>query len=336
MSGFAGQIIAAVDKYKTEKQHPLNRLYNHVSELEWALICQRYLVLQRLFPEKAEPLSVESLRRVDEGHKQEKIIIEDLLASGIKVYHYNPKKTVTAPEYQLICEYDASIEDDRGIVPAELKSSDPGVFRVSGSYKTASDILKSPIWYHQFYPAQMWAQIFMAKKDHGYWIFKDRSNGTIWPVETTAAEGEAHIADCLEGLNEVNKFVKNNELPDAVPCDGCKRCKMRTHCFEDFEEKSAGAGIQFITDEHLEADLARFGELKNKLAPYEKEFTELEKLEEGLKASVRGRSILCGDWSLKSSPYNRGVLDVTEEFRKEHTIKKTFWRVTIKNVGGLL
>ncbi len=336
MNDFAAKLISAVDKYKTEGQTPLNRLYNHVSELEWALICERFLVLQRLMPEKAEPLPIEALRRFHEAHKQEKIVVEDLLASGIKVHHYDPKRTVTAPEYELICEFDASIEDDIDLVPAEIKSSDPAVFRIAKNYTKASDLLDTSFWYHKFYPAQMWAQIFMAKKDHGYWIFKDRSNGTFWPIVTTASEGEAHVADCLEGLTRVNKFVKNHELPEAVPCDGCSRCKMKAVCFEKIDEAGPEGGVEYIVNESFEAQLRELDVLEKKLAPFEKDISEREKLEKTLKESIRGRTVVCGDWQLKSSPYMRGVLDITEEFRKSHTVKKQFFRVSIKNIGGAL
>lgn len=322
------RVLTALDNMILSEKKDIDRGVNHSSEAGWALTCMRHFVNLRLCPEKMDEKSLESLRIFHEGHSQERIVVDDLLASGLKVIPLEPedRKRFYSKELDMGCELDTMIEINGKAYPLELKSADPNVFRILQRAKVANDLRESKFWWIRNYPAQLWIQILMADSVGGAWLFKDKSKGTPHVIETSPNEGAAYLHDLFAAIRTANEFIAEKRAPDPQPIDDCHYCAFRNSCFEEPPVNPQDGDVHVIDDPEVEALFMKWHEL----SPVAKPAAELEKVSKELKEMFKGMNVRCKNFGIDWTSYPKKGWDIPEDIKKKYEKMTTVFQGKIK------
>jgi len=326
-------IVKALDE-KTEKNiKPLERTCNHAHDAGWVDDCKRHLVLLRTQPEKLELHGLEMQRIYDEGKRQEVIITQELEEAGFELKTPEP---FVWEELELEGEIEKLIKVNGDWFPIDYKTCSPHIYNEISRCKEGSELLSSRHQWIRHYPAQNYLYTIRYKFDVGIILFKEknkaRKHQVICPLEMQ------YINRVIDGLDEVNKHVANDTLPDPVKVDACSRCGfMTTVCFPDSAE--AGKGIGVYDDTELEIKLQKRQALID--AGIKDKAKELEKLDSEIKGEFRteafdGKQLLIGDYTVKVGSYLKSTVDLPEDVKKQYQRDMKIFRITIKNLTGAM
>jgi hypothetical protein len=119
----------------------------------------------------------------------------------------------------------------------------------------------------------------------------------------------------IQKADRINQAVLSKEVPPTIDdVDECKRCQFRLHCLPDQNLDA----LDFVDNDELEAMLTR----KNELSDLVKEYKDLE---EQVKETVKGKSMICGNWHITGKWIDK----------KESIVKASrYWKATIKRIEG--
>jgi len=244
--------------------------------------CERFLVYERTRWEEREAPPLRALFVFAEGKRQEKAVIEDMLAAGIPVILQ--QQAVDWPQYQLSGHIDGKIlldeETGEGII-FEVKSMSPFVW---SGVETVEDLKKKP-WTKR-YLAQVQVYMLLQGEPQAILLLKNRSSGQLKQIEVSLDYEFAE--SILQKCERVNEHIRKGTLPDRVdPSLGlCGECPFRHICTPDIE----GREVAILSDPELEAALDRRSEIE----PLIKEWKELDSQ---VKAAVREKEkAVAGNW----------------------------------------
>ncbi len=310
-------LVSILDR-ETEKKiklypHPNNRAS------EAGHPCQRFLVASRICPEKRALHDVSLQRIFEEGNLHEEDVLRKLDRAGIKVIEQ--QRAFEWRKFQLAGHIDGKVALNGRVIPLEIKSCSPNVFR-SIKDLDPKDFIKAKYPWIRKYPAQIMLYMLMDGIDVGIMLFKNKVTGEM--VQKVFHLDYEYTELILQKLEEVNEYVAKEALPPVQECEECKRCPFsRTLCFPD---QDFGPGFAIMSDEELEAKLERWNELRG----YAKEFSELDK---ELKEIFKGQKAVVGNFKIESKEYTATRYNIPKEIKSQFAVKQTYYRTTIERLG---
>lgn len=315
---------------------------NRASEAAYVDQCIRYLVISRTDTQAQELHDVSLQRIFDEGNAHHVLLKREIEDAGfefkdqerdfppndyelsghidgqVKMEISNccsaeigdghkllPSHYSTSPSDPLpVCmKCHQPCEIESALVPIEMKSCSPNVFRTVSTYKTAKELLECRHIWVQRYPAQIMVYLYLLEKEFGIILFKDKSTGRKHQIDVPI--DYKYVQHILDTLVKVNEMVRAKKPPPPKSCDACKMCSFaKTFCFtsQDF-----GTGFSLMDDTQIIEKLKRH----HKLYPLHKEWDDLDT---ELKAGFKGRPTIIGDFKITSNSHMRGDKEV---FRTE-------------------
>lgn len=326
-------IVKTLDE-KTEKnikrlEHTRNRAHN----AGWVDDCIRHLVLLRTQPEKLELHGLEMQRIYEEGKRQEVIINQELEEAGFELKTPEP---FVWEELELQGEIEKLIKINGDWFPIDYKTCSPHIFNEISRCREGSELLNSRHLWIRHYPAQNYLYTIRYKFDTGILLFKEKNKARKHQIDCPLEM--KYVDRIIDGLEEVNKHVANDTIPDPVRVDACSRCGfMTTVCFPDSTE--AGEKIRVYDDTELEIKLQKRQALID--AGIKDKAKELETLDKEIKGEFRteafdGKELLIGDFAIKVGSYERTTLDLPQEVKVKYQRSMTVFRIGIKNLTGAM
>jgi len=299
------------------------KLYPHRSNRasEAGHPCIRFLVLSRLKPELKELHDLGLQRIFDEGNLHERAVLREIEDAGLEVVEQ--QRPFEWKKFQLTGRIDAQINVNGSMVPLEIKSCSPNIFRAIRDLDPKEFITSKYSWVRR-YPAQIMCYCLMAEKEAGIILFKNKVTGE--KIQKNFSVDYEYMESVLKKLERVNEYVAKEEVPEleCVPSSECSRCGFaRTACFPG---KDFGPGYDLLTDAEIEAKLDRWAELK----PLAKEFSELDS---ELKQNFKGKCAVVGDYLIESKEYERTNYKVPAEIKQQYAEKSKYFRTSIKKLG---
>lgn len=298
-------IIEKVIEYKRNKirQYPVHA--NRASEAGHP--CLKYLVLNRTRWQEKTLHDVGMQFVFDEGHIQEEAVMRDLAAAGVQVVEQ--QRPFTWEKFQLTGHIDGKVESNGKLIPLEIKSMSPFVFK---TVNAAEDLLKSRYSHLKKYPAQLQLYMIMDSTEEALLILKDKSTGQLKEIPFTL--DYEYCESILKRLEAVNNHTALRTAPDQEWDDSlCTGCGFLHLCHPDRN----GSELKFILDPELESKLDRRAALK----PLADEYKALD---EDIKDALREKDRLAiGNWLVTGKWVER----------KPYTVNGgKYWLPTIKRI----
>jgi CRISPR/Cas system-associated exonuclease Cas4 (RecB family) len=278
---------------------------NRASNLGYAVPeldgCLKRGVYERVAWDQKELPSKETGLIFEEGHRQERAVLIDLLNVGIEVIEQ--QTMYEWKEHQITGHLDGKIIEDGVAIPLEIKSCHPNIWDSISDFES----LKSKPWLRA-YMAQITLYMLMQGVDRGIFLFKNKSTGMLKQLIVTLDYdlGEA----CIRAAETINKHVKAGTFPEGTDNrETCKKCPFRMLCLPDI---SFGAPLKIVEDPMFEDRFTRCIKLKEKKDEYDSEW-EIVKGE--MKSSVVDGelNIMVGKWHVTGKLDKKGALRTTIE-----------------------
>jgi len=277
--------------------------------------CLRYLVYQRThWQEKTLP-DVELQFIFDEGHLQEKAVLEALREAGFDVIE--EQKALSWPKYNITGKIDGKIIIDGKAYPIEVKSMSPYIF---DSINTL-DNLKFHKYHHiRGYYIQMNLYLLLEEKEKGFFILKNKSSGQIKVLEV-----ELDYDVCEEAVKkaeQINKHVAEGTLPERIEYQHeiCGRCEFRHICLPEQHLKET---VNIKDDPELEGEIERYMELK----PYVDEWKHLDK---ALKKKLEGQTAIIGKFYVSGKWIETTKYNIPNAVKEQYAVKYKYWKRKIE------
>lgn len=319
--------VNAVTAKNAVKERDVWQDWNRASNIGWADDCLRYLVLERICPEKATESSLEKQRIFDEGKKQEWLMRKDMLTAGFKLIPVSDEPLIDN-ELRIKGTVDDLLKlspDD--IRPIDYKSCSSYMFNHISQFATADDLRASPHSWVRHYPAQLYIYLHLYKYNNGVLLFKNKDSGETYPLDVP--KDEIYFEHLKDGIREVNIFVEKGKVPKPAYKDVCSKCEYKEYCFPDAPVDDENAEVERIEEPELEMMMIR----RSELGVYTKEYKELDAT---IKEKLKGRTVVVGDWLYKTSSYPRAGYEIPEDIKREFKYTFQATRVTIKNLKTAL
>lgn len=236
--------------------------------------CLRRGVYERTKWEEKALYEVRSQYIFDEGHLQEKAVVDSITKAGFDLieqqtpFSYEKDGVVLATgsiDGKLLLEDDGAGHATLA-VPVEIKSMHPMIF---DTMHTFEDFSKKP--WTKAYMAQITMYMLMQGIDRGIFFLKNKSDGRIRQinVELDYELGEA----CLKTADDIHKHVQDNTLPDRIDNrDTCSNCPFNHICLPDI---SFGTALKIADDPSFEEKLDQYVEIKSTAKEADKLWKEM-------------------------------------------------------------
>lgn len=306
-----------------DAKRPDKKKWNSASSAGWVQDCIRRLVLLRLCPEKEEPKTIEDLRRLEEGNRQEVLMREEMIQSGFNLKRADRMEN---KDLQLTGEVEDLLSVNGDTFPLDFKSCSTYMFKKIRKCNSALELANANEVWVRHYPSQMLLYDYMYGHDCGLLFFKDKDRGEkhIVPVPVD----KTYTQEIIYGLEQVNEYVAKGKAPKAKYIDDCRWCGFcNTVCFPGDEKPTKD--VVKISDAELELKLKRREELKS----LSKEYDALDK---DVKDQLRGSNCIVGEFQVSSTDYEATIFKVPKEVKEEYKDTMTRVRMTIRDLGGSL
>jgi len=324
----ASEIRADLVTYKAEKRRKWRPKSNAASQLghPCALETGRYLYIRRITPEEnlaLHPVAKQFL--FDDGNTHEEAVIADLKAAGHQVDRGQASYTWDA--YQISGKIDGFIYTSAGAFPLEAKAMSPSLFRAAAKAAINGVLTWDRIkatrndWIAK-YAVQLNTYLLMTGRPLGIFAFKDKESGDIaiygWALDYDLGE------TAIKRAEEINAAMAGTG-PEPKHCtrpDLCGRCEICHICKPPLVQ--FGETREIMDNPDLEAKLIRLEEL-------EPAYKEYKTLDEQIKAAVRGKIGVLGDFEIDgawSESPAQVIPEHTEPPRRQWRRKITKWRKT--------
>lgn len=225
--------------------------------------CVGFLVRSRLCPELKELHDVGLQRIFDEGRLHEQAIIRELEDAGFVLVEQ--QRPFEWPKFKLAGHIDAKIKLNGYLIPLEIKSCSPGVFRQIKDIEPMAMLTSRYSWVRK-YPAQILLYMIMDGKEEGIIIFKNKATGEKVQKNFNLNEALEYVESILKKLEIVNDCVDKQFIPPVEMCEDCKDCGFqKTSCFPGCDY---GPGFAFLSDKELEEKLEKRESLRGAYLEY--------------------------------------------------------------------
>lgn len=318
------EVVQSKFDAESEKRNLVeNRNFNRASALGWTQDCLRYLVMVRLFPEQ-NVITPEQKKRMREGYIQERMMREEVKASGIEVVKTEP---LLWKDYLIKGEVDEQIKLEGEVLPLDYKSCSSAVYKEVSRCQTSEDLLKSRFLWVRHYPAQLVTYDHLYDRKMGLLLFKNKESGEKHPV--LVPKNDKAMSLILDGVTIVNEAVRKREVPPPIWIDACKSCGYVEACWKPAERVEKE--IRRVSDQDLEVLLHQRQEVLEAHNRY-------EELDEQVKMNLKliGGEFQVGDFKCSVTSYKKKSWEVPEEVKKQYEKTIEIVRTNIKYLGGAL
>jgi len=308
-------LIEKVRETKAAKIKLYPCLSNRASALPDA--CTRKLVYQRTRWQEAALHDVDLQYIFDEGNHQEEIVIKDLAAAGIQVQQQ--QRPFEWKEYQITGHVDGFVQTESGLVPIEIKSMSPNVFKCMNSV----DDLKRYSWTRK-YTGQIVLYMLMGNCDKAILLLKNKSTGQLKQFDLDLNDYLDVGEELLKKAEEINKHVAAGTIPGFCDdADECMKCAFRHICMPDMK---AAPGLKIIDKADLEQKLKRMEELR----PAWEEYEEIKSVVDD---EIKGvDNALIGDYLISGKEV---VMNMKAQPAKEAFVRK-YWKSKITKIAKVM
>ena len=253
--------------------------------------CLRYLVFMRTRWREKTLHGVRLQSIFDEGNIHEEAVLSDLRKAGIQIIEQ--QRAFEWKQYQITGHIDAKAIMDGKVIPLEIKSSSPFVWK---AINTVDDLKHGKYHYLRKYPAQMTLYLLMDEKNMGMFIFKDKTTGLLKeiPMELDYELGEK----LLQKAEAINQHVAEGTIPPCCEYDEqlCGECGFLHICLPEIKRDA----LEFRVDPEMEGKITKWFSLKDASA----EYTSLDK---HIKETFREKEkIVVGDYLITGKPLKNG------------------------------
>lgn len=295
------------------RQWPVNA--NRASELGHP--CLRYLVLNRTRWQEKALYDARVQMIFDMGRAVEDLVFQDLREAGFTIVEQ--QRAFSWAKYQITGSIDFKLAIDSEVYPCEVKSAAPHPFE---SINSVVDMLKHKYLYMRKYPAQLTLYLLMDNKEHGLFLFKNKSTGELKEVWMDL---DMDFAESLvQKAEAINKHVAEGTLPAPMEYteDICGDCPFVHICLPD----RIGKEVQVTDDAELLSLVTRYFELKPGATEYDQVNDRINKL-------VQGRDkILVGDYFIQGKWIERKIYEVPDEVKQKYADTSRSWKKDIIKV----
>ena len=300
-------------KERKIKQYPVNS--NRASDL--GIPCVRYHVLNRTKWQEKSLHNVGLQFVFDMGNEIEEIVLKELAEAGIKVLEQ--QRSFEWKEYQITGHIDGKVLSGDQIVPMEIKSCSPFVFKAINSI---NDLKNGKYGYLRKYPVQLNLYLLMDNKEKGVFLFKDKTSGQfkeIW-MDIDYALGE----ETLKRAEAINTHLAAGTMPEPINDNmWCEGCPFAHICLPEHIGKE------------VEIDTTNLSEMLDRLEELKPIVKEYEEIDDQVKETVKGREkILAGNWFVTGKYYDRKSYDVPAEIKSQYEKVTQYWKTAIKKVAA--
>lgn len=300
-------------KERKIKQYPVNS--NRASDL--GIPCVRYHVLNRTKWQEKSLHNVGLQFVFDMGNEIEEIVLKELAEAGIKVLEQ--QRSFEWKEYQITGHIDGKVLSGDQIVPMEIKSCSPFVFKAINSI---NDLKNGKYGYLRKYPVQLNLYLLMDNKEKGVFLFKDKTSGQfkeIW-MDIDYALGE----ETLKRAEAINTHLAAGTMPEPINDNmWCEGCPFAHICLPEHIGKE------------VEIDTLNLSEMLDRLEELKPIVKEYEEIDDQVKETVKGREkILAGNWFVTGKYYDRKSYDVPAEIKSQYEKVTQYWKTAIKKVAA--
>ncbi len=277
--------------------------------------CERYLVLERISPDKKQLPDKYMIRLFALGEIYERIVRNELETMGYRIIE---QQTSYLDEKNNISgTIDFKLLINGQVFPCEVKGLSPANFEKINS---VDDIINSDAVYIQMYYTQMLIYLYLTKYDTGLLILKNKStNETKFIVVKQNIE---YLKQILKKARKINQYVKNNTIPPVINNTAiCSECPYFLYCAPDIKAQHQ----LYIKDEMID-DIEKREQLRVQFEEIKKQYEEIDKkIKESIKATHKPDDIIVvGD---------RYMIVVKEVVRKAYSVPETkYIQINIKNL----
>lgn len=233
--------------------------------------CERRLVYARTRWSEAAPPDLGLLQIWHQGVVTEEAIVDELRRAGVPVIQQ--QLALEWREYQITGHIDFAIECDGQLLPVDVKSMAPHLWRAifrrgQGQYswdEIAEAISRKP--WQRHYRAQITLYDLMMNVSRGVLLCVDKSSGEIGQINVGV--DYAYAETLLLRAERLNDHVAHGTLPEriAIDDDVCGRCLYRHVCLPDYVER--GVAITRCDDAEVLSWLERMAEIEAAAEEYE-------------------------------------------------------------------
>jgi hypothetical protein len=303
-------LVSALDEQTAKRIKVFPHPNNRASEAGHP--CERFLVLARTQTDKMALHGLDLQRIFDEGWVHEHAVLRELEDARFTVIEQ--QRGYKWKKFQLSGHIDGLIKGEDGrVIPLEIKSCSPNVFRTIKDKQPEELITAKQAWVRK-YPAQVLLYCMMQGAEEGILLFKNKQTGEKCQKTFVLMKNLEYVEGILQKLERVNGHVAAGTVPEVQPIEDCKGCGFaKTVCFPDQEY---GPGYEIFTEGGWIAKLTRRAEL-------EEASQEFKELDEEIREAFKGRNAIVGDFKIESK----------ETERKEYVVKAgKFWRTSIERL----
>lgn len=268
--------------------------------------CELYLVLERTKWEQRKPHDLGLLKVFRRGNLLEPVMQRDFLDMGWKMQGIQQAQFWKGPN--ISGHIDLRVSRNGGpMVLTELKTVSPNHFR---ELVTADDFLHHKQHYIRAWPSQLQIYLLLNSEEEGLFVIHDIVGNDYRAIPF--ALDYAMAESLLQQAERVNAHVEAGTEPEPLAeADVCERCPyFGTACYPPLIVQEG----EFVDDPALEADMARWLELKGAVSEY-------NELDRTIKARFKGvEKARCGAFSVTGK----------EVSRKGYSVEaSSYWRTEI-------
>lgn len=275
--------------------------------------CERKLVYERTCPEKKPVYDVSTQAVFDEGRLHERSIVQELLESGVEVFH--GQKSFELKPYNIRGKLDFKTPVNGGLLIVEIKSITDHIFR----YLNVPDDFNK-YWWTVTIPGQLTCYMLAEGEKESLWILKNRGTGELkeipYKLDNDFANELCKKAVRINDWVEMNDTSPSDNLPDKLnDVKFCDMCDFKAHCCPDLHYTG---GVGLVDDKELEELLEKWQELRGPKKEYDKIDKDVKSRIKGCENALIGRFHVSGEtvqrkgYDVKASEYWKSKIVVVD------------------------
>jgi len=297
--------------------------------------CDRFLVYKRLRSADAQKHSVTLQNIFDLGNAIERYVIQKLTDNRFEVAE--SQRPLKDYQFNLSGKIDAKIRhkaiSHRWVI-AEIKSFSGLEFK---KYNTPEDFLNSKKFFYRNYYTQLQAYLYLASfekqefEEYAYLILCNKSTGMLKAIKFYR-DDEFIETEILRKCERINRYVNNNEIPDAEYIEGvCDDCPFNHICDANNFQND---GARFIDNADLTEKLIERDILKDHHDRWEELDEEVKETLKEYKQQTGSQFLILDNFEIKVATVNSTKYNIPKEVKAPYGEGYSYEKVSIKKMGN--
>ena len=302
--------------------------------------CTAYLAFTRVAGEQREMPDPVLACIFDEGHNQERAVMQDLQAMGYTCTE--SQRSLYWDSFEISGHPDCKLSKDGWSVPLEIKSVAPWNWV---KMNCEADIREHKSYFYSKWAAQVHLYMLLESCEEYWVILKNKSTGQLKAIAfhldlafadqflkkaEEVKRGVGAFKDIDTNLRQSlawNEWLTSHRLNDP---DICNECPFKSTCLPELD---AGEGAMSYQDPEFQEMISRHEEIK----PLATEYDHLhEEITDNCKVMFnQGHTeIVCGDWHIMGKEGKFTFYDVPKDIKDKYKSFGAKWTTKINRVGS--